>query len=239
LGQVRGVGSARRAADAGRGVGARLEDERPLSPELALIDPDLARVAREQQTRAPADAALVAGTHARTSSHSESPSRPRRRRRRFVWAAALITAIAAGVLFLPSDKLLRTAHLRGTSHGRQAQPETPTNMGSSRTGSKRATSASAAALGRASQASFGWVPVRNASYYVVRFFRGDRRVFEARPAQPRLVLPLRWRFGGRRYRLEPGRYHWSVRPGFGRRSAERLGKPIVDADWVAGSTPSR
>jgi hypothetical protein len=71
-----------------------------------------------------------------------------------------------------------------------------------------------------------WTPVRRASYYNVQVYRGNRKVLSAWPDGTRLQLASTWAFGGRRYRLRPGKYRWYVWPGFGRRAAARYG-PLV------------
>ena len=81
-------------------------------------------------------------------------------------------------------------------------------------------------------AFFVWLPVRGASHYRVEFFRGRKKIFEARPSKARLELPERWTYRGRRFRVTPGRYRWSVRPGFGSPSAARYARAIVRSAWV-------
>jgi len=46
------------------------------------------------------------------------------------------------------------------------------------------------------------------------------------PARPRYQLKRRWRYGGRSWRLGPGRYRWFVWPGFGPRSKADYGRRI-------------
>jgi hypothetical protein len=49
-------------------------------------------------------------------------------------------------------------------------------------------------------------------------------------------LKRRWRYGGRSWRLEPGRYRWLVWPGFGARSEADYGRRIGPATFrVAGA----
>lgn len=80
--------------------------------------------------------------------------------------------------------------------------------------------------------AFGWVPVKNASVYLVEVFRGTRKIFEARTARARVTVPVHWTYGGRRLTLAPGQYRWTVRPGFGIPRRARFGKPIVQARLV-------
>jgi hypothetical protein len=68
-----------------------------------------------------------------------------------------------------------------------------------------------------------WKRVRKASYYNVQIFRGRTKVLSTWPRQPRFRLKRRWRFGGRSYRLVPGKYCWYVWPGYGKRSKRDYG----------------
>jgi hypothetical protein len=79
--------------------------------------------------------------------------------------------------------------------------------------------------------TFVWPPVPRARFYRVEFFTRGRKIFEASPRRPRLTLPLRWRYRGRRFRLARGTYRWRVRPAFGR-SSPRFGAPITRSIWV-------
>jgi hypothetical protein len=76
-----------------------------------------------------------------------------------------------------------------------------------------------------------WTPVRGASYYNVQIFHGGK-VLSTWPAHPSLRLKRSWSFGGRRYRLKPGRYLWYVWPGFGTRAAARYGPLIGKGAFV-------
>jgi hypothetical protein len=77
-----------------------------------------------------------------------------------------------------------------------------------------------------------WTPVRRARYYNVQLLRGGRKILSAWPATPGLQLRREWRFGGRRYRLKPGRYEWYVWPGYGGRRAARYGRLIGSCAFV-------
>jgi len=79
---------------------------------------------------------------------------------------------------------------------------------------------------------FVWLPDPRANRYRVEFFRGGRKIFQARTVKPRLRLPRRWAFNGRRFELTPGTYRWLVRPAYGRASNARYGAPIVASRWV-------
>jgi hypothetical protein len=80
---------------------------------------------------------------------------------------------------------------------------------------------------------FIWPAVTHASFYKVEFFRRGREVFTALSSTPRLELPLRWVYRGRRFELVAGLYSWKVSPAFGPRSGLRYGNPIIRSTWVA------
>jgi hypothetical protein len=76
-----------------------------------------------------------------------------------------------------------------------------------------------------------WPPVARARYYNVQLFRGKHKVLSAWPAGHRLALHRSWSFGGRRFRLEPGRYRWFVWPGFGARAARHYGPLLAHSSF--------
>jgi Bacterial regulatory proteins, lacI family len=73
--------------------------------------------------------------------------------------------------------------------------------------------------------NWAWAPVDGADYYDVVFTRAGTTFYRASPTQPRLALPASVVF-------RPGPYRWVVRPGFGARSAKRLGPPVVDSPFT-------
>ena len=79
---------------------------------------------------------------------------------------------------------------------------------------------------------FVWLPLRGADYYHVRFLKGTRTVFEAWPTDPRVTVPMRGTFRGKRFAFTDGRFRWIVRPAFGPRASARYGAPIVRSVWA-------
>jgi hypothetical protein len=69
-----------------------------------------------------------------------------------------------------------------------------------------------------------WTPVRGARYYNLQLWRRGHKILSVWPARPRYQLTRRWRYGGRSWRLEPGRYRWFVWPGFGPRAKVDYGR---------------
>jgi len=241
-----------------------------VSPELALIDPELARTERAQPivTRlfdrrkrgrdadTPASGrsllafdeealdsrreelrselrAFAEEIRARTIDPEPEPTRAAavrsalthalRRRgdaRRIIFVLALPLLVAAGVLLLVGTHWFHVGNQRsssGTPAARTHNAKVP----------------AVAHLTALRPHAFAWAAASRATYYRVRFFRGDEQVFEAKPSQPRILVPSRWTFHAHPQTLAAGTYHWVVQPGFGRRSENRYGRTVVDANWVA------
>ena len=202
-----------------------VEDERSpsehLSPELALIDPELAQKAREQLGDPPRP------QPAAQSFEQQPPPPPRRRRRRRALGVGTLAvlAVASGAGVGIAARQLLNDDLPGSAKPSSSAPAltSPQRPAQTPVGGSAASE---------SPRTFGWVPVERARYYRVSFFRGKTKIFETWPKRPPLVLPARWTYKGRAHRLGPGVYRWIVRPGFGPRRQERYGEPIVDASLV-------
>jgi hypothetical protein len=240
------------------GSAAQARHEDPISPELVLIDPELGQRAREllpayrpsptrpaeraadttvQQGAEPVDegglltAVSVAAPPPKPLPTLE-PLQPRgtagRRRR---WVSALSSVVVLGAL----AALGWTLAFRGPDSKRDARVEAERPV-------TRSVSVSTTPAGEGAKEpraptgprpmTFGWVPVRNTSVYLVAFFQGPRKIFEARTVQTRVTVPAHWTYGGHRQSLAPGRYHWTVRPGLGAPASGRFGQPVVRATLV-------
>jgi hypothetical protein len=84
----------------------------------------------------------------------------------------------------------------GASEGGATKPSAPTRPPSTGADTRR----------------FAWPPVAGATGYHVELFKGSALVFRNETANPEILIPRRWRFDGRRRRLEPGEYRWYVWP---------------------------
>lgn len=222
----------------------------PLSPELALVDPELASRAREH-LGSPGSTVLrrirdpEAGAPRRESSAApdlaqsmapasepdvrppyESRRRPGQRSPRTLMAAAALTLAVVGGI---------TA-VQATSEGGRLGP------GSAPTADTMTKDAGVkGAVHRANKGRrrgiapntrmLAWPEAQGASSYLVEIFTMGQRVFEASLEARRLDLPNRWTYRGRRFRLTPGTYQWRVRPVFGS-SPPTLGEPIVRSSWI-------
>jgi hypothetical protein len=76
-----------------------------------------------------------------------------------------------------------------------------------------------------------WKAVADAAGYNVRVWRGGR-IFSAWTKGTSLRLKRTWLYEGRRYRLSPGHYRWSVRPYYGR--AKKVGPLLGSSAFVVG-----
>ena len=227
-------------------------ENRPISPELVLVDPSLAGWARDQLPPTPDTVSQL--SVARATRRSE-PAReaPRRRGYRLVPKAGVLMLLAAtgflvGSRAIPeraSPTLLMVAEnppTTATASASRSVSETPTLP------EHQPTTATARASGRVKRPStnvgrprrpskgtqvpsrrFAWAPSPGASGYHVELFRGSALIFRAETKRPEVVIRRRWRLNGRDRRLEPGAYRWYVWPiGDGRRKA----KAIVQAKVV-------
>jgi len=239
------------------GAAAQARHEDPISPELVLIDPELGERAREllpvyrPWPARPADTTVQQGAEAVDAggsltavsaaepppkpSPTPEPARPRgtagRRRR---WVSAVSSVVVLGAL----GALGWTLGFSGPDAKRSARVEAEGPA------ARSASAPTARSGGEAKEPraptgprpmTFGWVPVRNTSVYLVEFFQGPRKIFEARTTRTRLTVPAHWTYGGHRQSLAPGRYHWTVRPGLGAPASKRFGQPVVRASLVVPS----
>jgi hypothetical protein len=231
-----------------------VDDE--LTPELALVDPELAARARERLANGDAPQRAVAKPVVEEvvqeipsaeapvrpppepfrwrpdpSEFDEAPPRSRGRRigRTLVVVVAILGAIAVA-LVAPSLFLEDQAATLDESPTAVPTASPEAAAGPQAPATDEATGPEAPAAG--GPRSFGWVPVAGARHYHVAFYRGKQKIYETWPRRPRLVLQPQWTFKGRRFRLSPGQYRWVVRPGFGARRTGRYGPAVVDASLL-------
>ena len=224
----------------------------PVSPELALIDPELARAARErlpdpprpvplaeQPVRIePRGTSLAAGSGARA--RTASPPRPTRPARIRCGSHCARGAAHAGRRSRgttrprrAADSVGRARGLPAEGHGHRAgahnthalKPAKP--AGTSPTPATSAPSHATAVPGQ----TFVWVAAPDAAAYEFQLFQGGERVFRARVQEARLELPGRWRQDGRPHALLPGSYRWYVWM-ISKRTKQQSAKPTVSAKLV-------
>lgn len=266
---TRGDGRERGSNTSSEAVTQRSLDE-PLTPELVLVDPELARRAREQlperepERRPPArvqaspSEAPVFGfiqPTAATTRALDHPHHSPKRRLAVQILVVTILGVAAGFAIMHVESLKRffsesretsvvptgggksPANVsRGETEARQKGEPKPHTANTRRTSpsNRSAKRKTRPAIRPAAESArgFAWVAAPGAAYYLVQFYHGAKEIFRAHPSAPRLLLPARWSFKGDQYSLAPGRYRWSVRPGYGRRSQARYRQPIVRAKLV-------
>jgi hypothetical protein len=205
--------------------------EQAISPELALVDPELARAARSRlpepgvtsRARSDFDAAPARLTAASCIDVSGELNEQHTSRRLLIGVAAV--SMLALLLF---DVRVQVGE-RPASAVPQAleQPSSTSPLGSPPAGNtKHATSPSPRAPSRTSSRGpasrrFAWAPVEGASGYDVEFFRGATRVYAERTTTPSLEIPARWRHDGVSRSFRPGEYKWYVWPVIADRRASR------------------
>jgi hypothetical protein len=145
----------------------------------------------------------------------DEPRRRQRLRRRAAARLILLVLIAVPALTL------------GVQRDGIYRPVT-TPSESSESGARPAAAPQANMVGSVGERAFGWAAVPHAVGYDVRFSRNGRQIFAARPSSPRLVLPVAWRYRGKRIVLRPGRYTWTVQPLF----PGRRGPAVIQAAFV-------
>jgi hypothetical protein len=183
----------------------------PISPELALVDRDLAARARallpEPGCFVPASRAVGAAPAPAFAPHP-APSRRSRRRlpplRTGAWALAGSAAVATGALGIV--RLHEGAPVPQIGRGPDAA----------------VLHARAARQARAAH-TYVWPTVPGAVRYHVVLRRGALPVYEASTASPRIELP-------RGLRLTPGRYTWVVALSGGSPAA----RPLVEETFRVG-----
>jgi hypothetical protein len=195
-----------------------------LSPELALVDPALARRARAllpDPVAAP-DASAIPRPPVTTPA-SQPAGRPRLARRKLVLAAisCLVAAMAVAVAWVRSDDRSTPPSLPvSASSSQRAAPATPTPTSA-------AIPANPADTPAAERQTFVWAPVAKASGYEFQLFRGSARLFRARVDEPRLQLPADLP-NGEPGTLGPGSYRWYVWA-IQRRTGARESAAVVQA----------
>lgn len=82
-----------------------------------------------------------------------------------------------------------------------------------------------------------WVAVEKATHYNVQVWR-QGKILSAWPKSTSMDVRRTWTYGGRRYRLTPGRYRWFVWPGYGPQASKRYG-PLLGSSSFMVKAPRR
>ena len=208
----------------------------PISPELVLVDPDLAAGARAALPDRPWPASV------RIEPPTPTPDRriPVAEILSILSLAALVGILGVSLLPARDQPTLAAEGQRiqpaapSPTTGASTRPATPqgTNSSTKRTGGaprKPAVKPSSARKPARFQPArtFAWASQARAAYYQVAFFRNGRRFYQRRTSSPRVILP-------RRVQFTPGDYRWTVRPAVRVQNGMRLAAPIVDSKFRIG-----
>jgi hypothetical protein len=194
-------------------------DREVVSPELALVDPELGRVARllladsPEALRAPPSSTVPIGTpfFARLT-HGEAVRDPVREHgsRRLLISVAAATMLALLLFDVRVQVGERPAAADSSAFAPGAGSAAPAPTGP--VSVPRPSRASSKKPFRATDRKFAWAAVSGASGYHVEFFRGSTRVFADETTGPLLTVPAQWSLDGSRRSLRPGTYRWYVWP---------------------------
>ena len=202
----------------------------PVSPELALVDPELAERASALLPDAPG--IRIAGRRETVEILPFSvPALAARRRVRPVLAGtmALVALAVAGAVWSIAPAALHrepVLQLRAPA----AAPTAPPTPKSSPTQSPAApTPRSGSPV--AQPPRFVWPAAPGALGYRVALYRAGVQIFERDVSSTALEFPASWTYGGRLHSLTRGTYHWIVWPLIERNPA-RAGEPIVSARYT-------
>ena len=213
---------------------AVVELDEPISPELVLVDPELAARARAllpdprpftapdpepEPEYDPEANRVVLGDVEPAVEPAPLPRRRSRKRRAAAYALALavLAAVAGAIAFA----------VLSWSGSDSTAPNTPGPIPPV----KQPPPSAQPPAPTTSPRSFVWAPVHGASFYLVQFYRSGTEIFRARPSQARVVVPASWSYKGHDYSLEPGKYRWSVRPRLGK-ARKHYGQPVVLSQLV-------
>jgi hypothetical protein len=232
--------------------------QQPISPELVLIDPDIAARARASLPDHPWPKPV----------RIEPPRRPRRRipvaaMFSILSFTALVSILGVSVLptrdqptFAAERQTIPTAEIPTAApppRKKANRPAAPSSQKSTpqptprpqptqrpqpkqkprvvgRERPRRATPPKRRGKTRFEPArTFAWAARARAAFYRVDLFRNGAPFYHARTRDSQLTLP-------RRVRFSPGNYRWTVRPAIRHQSGIRLEDPIVDSTFRVGSS---
>jgi hypothetical protein len=209
----------------------------PTSPELVLVaPPDEAELARRSLP-------MPVPPIPRFPTFPPAPVRARARRAERSWTYAVAAAVVLAFAIAAAIVLSRSGDGAATPATRTASPTPTVTHPAPTTPAPRTTTTTTAATTTARTTStptkttskpapkgfvpsrvFAWPAKPDAVAYVIRFFRGNKLVFQRRIVQPRITLPETFEFA-------PGSYRWLVVP-VDRRGNE--GKAVVASQFDVG-----
>lgn len=189
---------------------------REISPELVLVDPELARLARATLREPGSFGTPRPRPGPRLQLVVDVPPSAEDRVPRHLRARTML-ALLAGVALLGTGALTVTGGAitwMGSLGGRHPTAA-PKVSPLPKSHSQEALTQSARLL--------TWPRVPAASYYDFILWHDGRRVLDEWPSEPRSTVPVAWSFRGVTYTLVPGRYDWFAYAGFGATAARHYG----------------
>jgi hypothetical protein len=191
-----------------------------VSPELALVDPELGQAARARLADLPgivhpqaSPAPIGTAMFGRRVPSSLGPPVREGHSRRLLVGVAAATMLALVLFDVRVEVGERPAVAESNpSESPHASSVGPVTRPSSPTTASRRPPDTTRKLFRATDRRFAWAPVPGASGYHVEFFRGSARVFADETTGPLLTVPAEWSLDGSRRSLRPGTYRWYVWP---------------------------
>lgn len=208
----------------------------PVSPELVLVDPELAPRARavlpelarnwtpdSRELRVPSTLRVVAPPA--TTAHWRLPSVPA-----LALAGGLVVAFLLGISVAASDGDELSAL---QSRPPVAAPATqPREQSTAPPTAPRKTAKPRPRQPASVSPRFVWPVAKGATGYRVALYAADRQIFEQDVKRTALQLPRSWTYKGRFYSLTEGTYRWIVWPLVGRGAKARQGSAIVSASYT-------
>lgn len=189
-----------------------------VSPELALVDPELGLVARAllrnpAEFEHPRPDARTIGGRAFAGWTLREPVDPVRESpsRRLLVGVAAATMLALLMFDVRGEVGERPAAADSNAFPIRVHRTTPPKP-TPASANRPFAGVPAKAAPRAADRRFAWAPVQGASGYHVEFFRGATRVFAKQTTRPLLNVPAAWTFEGTKRTLRPGTYGWYVWP---------------------------
>jgi hypothetical protein len=80
--------------------------------------------------------------------------------------------------------------------------------------------------------SLAWQERAGTTFYNLQLYRNGVKIMSVWPRRPGFVIPRSWRYGGRAYALEPGRYVWYVWPAKGTRAQPQFGRVLGRSSFI-------
>jgi hypothetical protein len=210
----------------------------PISPELVLVDPELAPRARAILPELPWNwqPQLRDGDAPIALPVAVSPVA-----KRFPWRRAVVVAAlgAVTVVFFGLGWLAAISAGGGEAVVAPRPPAITGPAASTPTASPTATVAPArpkpkspaGPAGPAAAPRFVWPVAKDAAGYRVAIFRRGVRIFERDVVKAALQVPSTWTYRGRFQSLTSGAYRWVVWPLLRKGGVVRTGPPLVSASY--------